>query len=72
MDNADIAASFDSKRNLKLDPSKMTSFFSFTVEAGQGDWAVGEVRDLVAQVLCSLQIVRVNRLISSLALAIIW
>ena len=44
MDNADIAASFDSKRNLKLDPSKMTSFFSFTVEAGQGDWAAGEVR----------------------------
>ena len=22
----------------------MTSFFSFTVEAGQGDWAAGEVR----------------------------
>eukprot|EP00750_Incisomonas_marina_P020496 INCI4041.1.p1 GENE.INCI4041.1~~INCI4041.1.p1 ORF type:complete len:942 (-),score=157.56 INCI4041.1:430-3255(-) len=50
VDNADIAASFDSKRNLKLDPSKMTSFFSFTVEAGQGDWAAGEL-----SLDCSLQ-----------------
>ena len=44
VDNADIVGSFDSARNVRLDPSKMTSFFSFTVAAGQGDWGPGGVR----------------------------
>jgi len=43
LDNYDATSSHSRDRDAALDPSGLSYFFSFSVEAGQGDWPAGKM-----------------------------